>query len=104
MGLFETLQSLNSAEQKPDFLEIIVIASTLLVYMIYFIFVLVTGNSRIFSFSTLIITLGTVFILAIRETMGGKRGWILVQCIILFGITCYIFMHKWNNRIINYIA
>jgi hypothetical protein len=99
MGLIETFQSLTSAEAKPDFLENIVVGSTLILYIIYLIFILTTGNSRVFSFSTLIITIGAVIVICLKETMGNMRGWILVQCAILFGIVGYICMHKWNNRI-----
>jgi hypothetical protein len=99
MGIRETLQMFNSSDPKPDFLEIAIVACTLLMYVIYLVYILITGNSRVFSFTTLIITLGTVIILAIREVMGNKRGWIIAQYAILFGLVCYICLHRWNGHV-----
>jgi hypothetical protein len=94
MNVLETLRMFSHSDPKPDILEGAIIACTLLTYVIYLIHILITGDSRICSFSTLIITLGTAFIFAIREMMGSKRGWILVQYAILFALVCYIFIHK----------
>lgn len=87
---------LNHSEQKPDFLEVSVIACSILIYLIYLIYILRTGNSRILSFSTLIVTAGAALILGIREFVSRKRWLILIQYILLVGIVCYIGFHRWK--------
>jgi hypothetical protein len=96
MELREIYQVLNHSEPKPEFLETIVIACGLLVYIIYFLYVVRTGNSKIISFSTLLITAGTILILVIRELVNKRRWLIVVQYSLLVGIIAYLGFHRWG--------
>lgn len=84
-------------EDKPNILECIIVGLTVLTYIIYLVYVLVTKNSRVLSLMTLIFTAGAVAILAIREFTNHRRWWIFLQCAILAGILIFLFTHRWKN-------
>ena len=96
MGLREIYQTLNHAEPKPDFLEAAVIACGLLIYILYLVYVVRTGHSKVFSFGTLLVTAGTVLILIVRELVNKRRWLVVFQYAILVGIVAYIGFHRWG--------
>ena len=87
---------LNHSAPKPDFLETFVVACSVLAYLVYLVYIIRTGNSKILSFSTLIVTAGAALIFAIREFVSGRRWLILIQYILLVLITFYIGIHRWS--------
>lgn len=96
MALDNLFHLLNHSVPKPDFLELFVLASSVLVYVIYLIYIVRTGNSKILSFSTLLVTAGAALIFAIREFASKKRWLILIQYMLLIIISCYIGFHRWK--------
>lgn len=92
------LKYFTEEDSKPDFLECLVVSLTLILYIVYLIYVLVTNNSKIFSVMTLVITAGAAFIILIKEITNHRRWWMFLQYAILIAIFIYLFVHKHKHR------
>lgn len=96
MALSELYQTLNHADPKPMYLEVLVVGCSLFIFLLYFIHVIRTGNSKILSFSTLFVAAGTAIILISKELINKRRWLIVIQYIILISIIGYLTFHRWE--------